>query len=576
MPRLSDLQQAAPVRLSDVQPRRPAYQKIDPKSVTTETEALDAAFLAERAGDQASADALRARAREIMTDGMSFGDKLFAGIGKSAYDTARGVGQLFGAVDEKAVAEARARDEALMDTGAGLFGNIAGQALQMAVPLGGGGRVASLLGRAAPYANAAARGAVFAGLQGTTEGESRATNAAIGGALGAAGQGVADFAGRIARGVDMDEVTRGLLARAEDAGLRLNVGQVTENQLARNIISQMERLPFSGARKANDANQAAFNRAVAKTIGVADDKITSDVFSTAKGNIGAEFERLASQNQLQVTPELIGRINTLRDEAIRLGDPDTARAVSSWSDEILGKIESPTNPFSGVGGAPGTGTIPGRAYQSFDSRVGKIMKAGGQPAHYLGELRGLLRSAMDESIAPADQAAWQLARQQWGNLKTIEPLVAKSPTGDIAPAQLMGRVTADNAGKVRMASGNGGRLGELAQVGSRFFRQAPDSGTADRLMVNAGLLGSVLGAQQLDLISPEQAALLGGVLAGNRTALGILRNPAVVSGTSPVLQGAARTAALARTVPAAMGNARSREEPVRRLTLEEAKRLNSR
>lgn len=563
MPRLSDLQQAAPVRLSDVQPRRPAYQKIDPKSVTTETEALYAAFLAERAGDQASADALRARAREIMTDDMSFGDKLFAGIGKSAYDTARGVGQLFGVVDEQDVAEARARDEALMDTGAGLVGNIAGQALQMAVPLGGGGRVASLLGRAAPYANAATRGAVFAGLQGTTEGESRATNAAIGGALGAAGQGVADFAGRIARGVDMDEVTRGLLARAEDAGLRLNVGQVTENPMVRTVVSQMERLPFSGASKANDANQTAFNRAVGGTFGAADDKVTADVFRAAKGRIGSEFERLSEQNALRVTPELQATLSSISDDASRLTAGDgTGRAVSNWVSDLLSKAED--------------GVIPGRVYQSFDSKIGKAMKAGGEAANYLGDVRSAVRAAMDESIAPADQAAWQLARQQWGNLKTIEPLVAKSPTGDIAPAQLMGRVTADNAGKVRMASGNGGRLGELAQVGSRFFRQAPDSGTADRLMVNAGILGSVLGAQQLDLISPEQAALLGGILAGNRTALGILRNPAVVSGTSPVLQGAARTAALARTVPAAMGNARSREEPVRRLTLEEAKRLNSR
>lgn len=563
MPRLSDLQQAAPVRLSDVQPRRPAYQKIDPKSVTTETEALYAAFLAERAGDQASADALRARAREIMTDDMSFGDKLFAGIGKSAYDTARGVGQLFGVVDEQDVAEARARDEALMDTGAGLVGNIAGQALQMAVPLGGGGRVASLLGRAAPYANAATRGAVFAGLQGTTEGESRATNAAIGGALGAAGQGVADFAGRIARGVDMDEVTRGLLARAEDAGLRLNVGQVTENPMVRTVVSQMERLPFSGASKANDANQTAFNRAVGGTFGAADDKVTADVFRAAKGRIGSEFERLSEQNALRVTPELQATLSSISDDASRLTAGDgTGRAVSNWVSDLLSKAED--------------GVIPGRVYQSFDSKIGKAMKAGGEAANYLGDVRSAVRAAMDESIAPADQAAWQLARQQWGNLKTIEPLVAKSPTGDIAPAQLMGRVTADNASKVRMASGNGGRLGELAQVGSRFFRQAPDSGTADRLMVNAGILGSVLGAQQLDLISPEQAALLGGILAGNRTALGILRNPAVVSGTSPVLQGAARTAALARTVPAAMGNARSRDEPVRRLTLEEAKRLNSR
>lgn len=583
MVRLSDLQQAAPVRLSDVQPRRAAYQPVDPDSIKTETDAYEAAFRAERAGDMEAAAALKARAQEIMVDSMSGWEKFWAGAGKSVVDTGRGIGQLFGAVDEKDVAEARALDEALMNSGAGLVGNIVGQGLQMAVPLGGGGKVASVLGRAAPYANAAARGAAFAGLQGTVGEESRAGNAAIGGLLGAAGQGAADGVGRLARGVDMDAATRGLLAQADDIGMRLNVGQVTENPWVRNVVSQMDRLPFSGGRAIRDANQTAFNRAVAQTIGASDDKITADVFRAAKGRIGGEFERLSGQNNLQVTPELISRVNAIRAEANRLADPDTARAVNSWADEILGKIESPVDPFSGVGGAPGTGTIPGRAYQSFDSRVGRVMKAGGQPAHYLGDLREVVRGAMDESIAPADQAAWRLARQQWGNLKTIEPLVAKAPTGDIPAAQLMGRVTADNAGKVRMASGDGGRLGELARVGSRFLKDAPDSGTADRLLVNAGLAGGILGLQQADVISPEMAMLTGGLLAGNRAALGVMRNPAFVQGTSPLLQGAARTAAAARTAPAAMGNARKRDEPLeidvtggRRVTLEEAKRLNGR
>lgn len=584
MARLSELQGAAPVRLSSVQRQAPAYQPVDPASIKTETDAYDAAFRAERAGDTEAAAALKARAQEIMADDMSGWDQFWAGAGKSVVDTGRGIGQLFGAVDEAAVAEARARDEALMNTGAGLVGNITGQGLQMAVPLGGGGKVASVLGRAAPYANAAARGAAFASLQGTAEGESRAGNAALGGVLGAAGQGVASGVGRLARGVDMDGVTRGLLSKADDVGLRLSAGQLTENPMLRTVLNQMERLPFSGARAVNEANQAAFNRAVAQTIGAADDKVTADVFSAAKGRIGSEFERLSGQNNLQVTPELISRVNAIRAEATRLADPDTARAINSWSDEILGKIESPVDPFSGVGGAPGTGTIPGRAYQSFDSRVGRVMKAGGQPAHYLGDLREVVRGAMDESIAPADQAAWRLARQQWGNLKTIESLVAKAPTGDIPAAQLMGRVTADNAGKVRMASGNGGRLGELAQIGQRFLKEPPNTGTADRLMANLSVpvaAGGLLGAQQMDLISPETAAITAGLLAANRGGLSLLRNPAVIRGANPILQGAARTASAARTLPAAMGNARRREDQTleidivggKPITLQEARRL---
>lgn len=370
----------------------------------------------------------------------------------------------------------------------------------------------------------------------------------------------------------MDGVTRGLLSKADDVGLRLSAGQLTENPMLRTVLNQMERLPFSGAMAVNEANQAAFNRAVAQTIGATDDKVTADVFSAAKGRIGSEFERLSGQNQLNVTPELSARLSAIRDKANRLATGDTPRAVGNWIDELLSKADGQA--------------VPGRAYQSFDSNIGRTIRGGGELGNYLGDVRSAVRGAMDGSIAPADQAAWRLARQQWGNLKTIEPLVAKAPTGDIPAAQLMGRVTADNAGKVRMASGNGGRLGELAQIGQRFLKEPPNTGTADRLMANLSVpvaAGGLLGAQQMDLISPETAAITAGLLAANRGGLGLLRNPALLRGSSAPLQGAARAAAAARTAPAAMWNARKREEPLeidvtggRRVTLEEAKRLNGR
>ncbi len=570
MPRLSELQGSAPVRLSQLQPQRPAYTPVDPSTIGTETDAYDAAFLAERAGDMEASAALKARAREIMADDMSGMDQFWAGAGKSVADTGRGLGQLFGLTSEQEVAEARARDEALMNTGGGLVGNIVGQGAQMAVPLGSGGKVASLLGKSAPYVNAALRGGAFAASQGTVGDESRVENAAVGGLLGAAGQGAADGVARVARGIDMDGVTRGLLAKADEIGLRLNAGQLSNNRMAQTVVNQLERLPFSGATRTQEANQTAFNRAVGRTFGETDEnltQLTGDAFRAAKGRIGGEFERLSNNNSLRVTDDLLAQIDQIKADASRLSVGDTGRVVSNWADELLAKAED--------------GVIPGRVYQSFDSKLGKVMKSGGESANWLGDLRNTVRSAMDDSISPDDVPAWRLARQQYANLKTVEPLVAKSATGDISPASLMGRVTADGAGKVRMASGNGGELGELARLGQRFLREAPDSGTADRLMVNTGLAGGLLGAQQLDLISPEAAMLTGGLLAGNRTALGLLRNPALLRGSSAPLQGAARAASAVRTAPAAMFNARKKDVPLeidigggQRVTLEEARRLN--
>lgn len=66
------------------------------------------------------------------TEGMSGLDKFFAGTGKAFTDLGRGAGQLVGMVSADDVAESRKRDAALMNTGAGLAGNIAGNIVALA------------------------------------------------------------------------------------------------------------------------------------------------------------------------------------------------------------------------------------------------------------------------------------------------------------------------------------------------------------------------------------------------------------------------------------------------------------
>jgi hypothetical protein len=60
------------------------------------------------------------------TDGMSGFDKFAAGVGKSIYDAGRGIGQLVGAVSQDDIKASRKMDAPLMNTGAGMAGDIAG------------------------------------------------------------------------------------------------------------------------------------------------------------------------------------------------------------------------------------------------------------------------------------------------------------------------------------------------------------------------------------------------------------------------------------------------------------------
>lgn len=423
------------------------------------------------------------------TQGMPWYEKAAAGAGKSLADTALGLRQLIGQAPQEEVAERARLDAPLMKTGAGLAGNIGGQIAQMAIPGGAlartatAARVASAVPRLAPYLGAGAQGATFAGAQPVVADDSRLQNVATGGLLGAIGQGAADVAGRAA-GAIADRVVspavRALYERAQAAGIPVNTAQLSDSKFLKTLQSTLERIPFTGAQGTREGQQQAFNRAVSRTFGEDTPAVTRDVYAGAKARIGSEFERLSQQNNLAMSPELAGRLGAISEEASRFGTDDSARAVANAIDEVMGKAAD--------------GVVPGRAYQALDSKLGKLLKGGGEKAMYLGQVRDALRSAMDESITAADREAWQTARSQYKNLKTVRDLVAKEGAdGNISPALLMGRVNATQAGKEANAMGRGGEMADLARIGRQFVRDPiPDSGTATRL-ATLGLLGGGAG-----------------------------------------------------------------------------------
>lgn len=150
---------------------------------------------ADKAGDVTAAKALAAEITRVRTpklepltanptDGMSGLDKFRAGIGKAFADTARGAGQLVGVVDRDDVAESRKLDSALMNTKAGVAGNLAGNVALIAP-------TAAIPG-AATIPGAAAIGAGVGLLQPSTSTGETLTNVVAGGVGGAVGQGIAN------------------------------------------------------------------------------------------------------------------------------------------------------------------------------------------------------------------------------------------------------------------------------------------------------------------------------------------------------------------------------------------------
>lgn len=439
------------------------------------------------------------------TDGMGFAQKALAGAGKAYMDTYRGVkqlgtelgkyavdsnslllgkelhGKMSGALGQSLrrqqaeIDESKKTDEALMNTGAGLAGNVLGYASSMVLP--GAAARGTLAARAlmpATVAGNVVQGAVLGGMQPVATGENRLANAALGGAVGGAASAVGRGAALVANRQGVRQGARDIYNAAQQQGIRLTPAQLSDSRFIKYAQSMLRSVPFTGAQARHAAQLDDFTRAVSRTIGEDADRITPDVFDRAVRNNGARFNALSQRNNLFVDVDLAGRLAEVQRQANTMAGNDTQNAVGNVINRILQQSEN--------------GVLPGRAYQSLNHEMSAPIGAGGESSHYLRQLRDALRDGMDRSIVPADQAEWALARRTHGNLRTIRDLVSKSEEGIIPPPQLLGRVNANNASKEAMARGNSGQLGELARIGQRI-KEPPSSGTAERTLVSTALGG---------------------------------------------------------------------------------------
>ena len=442
--------------------------------------------------------------------------------------------------------ENAAIDSTLTSTTPGFAGNIGGHVTMAALPGANLSKGATLATMAPKLLAGAGEGAIYNSVQPVQDGQSRTANTVLGGAFGAGGAGITGLLGKAANGgrAALDEGTQRLLAEAEKRGIPISPMQLSQNPMVRTVTDQLGRLPFSGARGRNEAAKKAFNREVAKTFGEEGvDAVTSDVYAAAKKRIGGEFNRLTEDAKLAVTPQFLAKLKAAQDEAEKFGSADAGRIVANRIQELLGKADE-------------NGIIPGRAYQAFDSTLSSTLKGGGQDAFYIGALQNAVRDAMGEALPKAEKEAWATARKQSGALKTVRDLVDDAKPGGINPQALLSRLRSNNAGKERMAQGSAGDLGTLGSIGSRFFKATPDSGTADRLLVNGGVAGLLAGGTQAGYIDPKTALVTGGLLAANRAGLGAANSPIVRTAASKAV--GASGGLLGRITKAAPANAEVR------------------
>lgn len=317
---------------------------------------------------------------------------------------------------------------------------------------------------------------------------------------------------------------RGLLAKEaiDTFGIPLTAAQIGGSQMAKLGESAIRNLPLSGAREHEMKTRQSFNQAVAKTFGEDAKTITQTVMDQAKKRIGGEINRIENNAQVNFDPQLINDLAAVEGQA-RAGLTDQEFAVVKRL--LDGTIQNVTP----------ANTLEGTTYGNLLSRKSPLDQgvANSNPniARPAQEIKIALQDALQRSLKGADLDDYRAARFEYKNMKTIEPLVKKAPTGDISPALLNSEVSKNFPNRAFDSSGTNA-LDKLAKIGQAFLKEPPSSGTAERgyTLAKMGELGAAVAAGDV-LGVPTALGGAAGTLAAGRAAGAAMRSPRLANRT---------------------------------------------
>lgn len=463
------------------------------------------------------------------TDGMSTGQKFFAGVGKAMFDTARGVGQLLpeslGGVSRDDVADARQRDSALMKTGAGTAGNIIGNIAVTAptafIPGVNTARGAALLGT------------TMGALQPSTSIEETAFNTLLGGAAGYGGQKVGQMIGRTLGGntnadlaalqsagkatssatangvpqatakgkigysfgsVDTTDVggltnAQQLAAeRGKQLGFKLSPGQAGGSKSLQQLEAKLESQPMtSGPFNAlKEGNQRALNKVAARSIGIDADNLGSDVLGAAQDRISRVYNIVASDTPRKIDAD--GFINGLK----------------SVDDEFSGLLYKPTGDAMSVVDNPlvkrlydlaANGEASGKQLQDLASKLGKtaadnMTSANGnrQLGMALFKAKDLADDLLEQGLTGRTKDLFSQARNNYRNLMllTSRQGVVNPSSGNVSGGALASALQGKDK-RGFLFGKNGSDLYDAARFAQAFKPVVGDSGTATRSTLPSGV-----------------------------------------------------------------------------------------
>lgn len=295
----------------------------------------------------------------------------------------------------------------------------------------------------------------------------------------------------------------------------LTAGQKTGNEALRYAESAFGNAPLAGG-KTNAImreGQEQFTQAAMRRAG-GGENAGPEALAANQKRLGDTFQDLSARNTLQIDSQFGNDVSKALSTYDRAPASQQKAIVQGYTEDILNHAKS--------------GVMPGEFYQEMRSRLSRqsngLRNSDPTLSETLRDLRDALDSAMGRSIAPADKAAWDLARKEYGAQKVIEKAASRAgeatAEGQVTPANLRNTVAAENRG---MYARGEGPFSELTRAGAGIMGPMPQSGTAPRSalynlanLLTAGAVPALAG--RVIMSKPAQAYL------GNQVATKAMEN----------------------------------------------------
>lgn len=456
---------------------------------------------------------------KLVADSQTGSENFLSAAGGAMRSIPRGIGQTLGMVPQASVDETAARDKPLLNTDAGMAGNITGN-------------VAAMLPTALiPGANTITGAGVIGGLSGAAQpvptGESRGQNAAMGVAGGLGG-------GMLARGLgrSLSPQTAPGARLLLDEGVTPTPGQIMGGRW-QGLEDKMTSIPFIGdaissarSRGLDEFNRAAYNRALAPIGQRSGADVGHEGVAAVRGALQDAYDRLLPHLSFRADPQFAGDVNRIQAMAASLPPQQSAQFDRVLAEQVRGKMTP-------------NGLMNGERLKEVESELGRLSRGyEGDPSfdnRQLGAALTELQSSIRQTVARANPAhAEELGRinEGWANYTRIRDAAGRvgSQEGRFTPQALAGAVKRGDRTVGDRASSEGTALmQDLSGAGrSTLASQYPDSGTAGRALLATALGGGgamAAGAMSNPVTATTAAMLataLGAYLPGGRQAAAAL------------------------------------------------------